>query len=67
MPTIPEPVAQNQNPRQLSAEEQAVADFEAAADEILKKAPNTRASAAVDAPWHNGNIPLPRRRPLGAP
>ena len=57
----------NQSARPLSADEQAVADFEAAADEILRKAPNTRASAAFGVPWHDGNIPLPRRRPLGAP
>jgi len=67
MPTNIHEAVVNQSAQPLSAEEQAIVDFEAAADEILRKAPNTRASAAVDAPWHNGNIPLPRRRPSGAP
>ena len=67
MPNNQEAVVLNQNARPLSADEQAVANFEAAADEILSKAANTRASVAVNVAGHNGRIPLPRRRPSGAP
>jgi hypothetical protein len=53
--------------RPPTAEEKAVADFEAAADAILKKAPNARAAAVADVPLPAGTIPLPRRRPADAP
>jgi len=39
-----------------------VADFEAAADAILRKAPNARASAVADVLVPAGTIPLPRKR-----
>jgi len=53
--------------RPPSGEEKAVAEFEAAADAILRKAPNTRASAPTDLSPRTARIPLPRPRPAGAP
>jgi len=49
------------------AEERVVADFDAAADAILRKAPNTQASTVTDMPLPTARIPLPRRRPADAP
>jgi hypothetical protein len=68
MPTnIQEDVVLNQSARPPSAEEKAVADFEAAADAILRKAPNTQASTVTDMPLPAARIPLPRKRPADAP
>ena len=44
-----------------SEEEKAAAAFQQAAEAILRRAPNTRAS---DQPPITGHIPLPRRRPI---
>ena len=60
-------VVLNQSPRAQSAEEKVVADFDAAADAILRKAPNTQASTVTDTPLPAARIPLPRRRPADAP
>jgi hypothetical protein len=57
----------NQSAWPPSAEEKAVTDFEAAADAILRKAPNTQASTVTDMPLSAARIPLPRRRPVDAP
>ena len=51
--------------RPSTEEEKAVAEFEAAADAILRNAPNTRASALADV--RAARIPLPRPRPPDAP
>jgi hypothetical protein len=64
---VQEDVVLNQRARPPSAEEKAVADFEAAADAILRKAPNTQASTVTDMPLPAARIPLPRRRPADAP
>jgi hypothetical protein len=53
--------------RPQSEEEKAVAEFEAAADAILRKTPNTRASALTDVSPRAMRIPLPRPRPADAP
>jgi hypothetical protein len=60
-------VVLNQVARPPSAEEKAVTDFEAAADAILRKAPNTQASTGTDMPLPAATIPLPRRRPADSP
>ena len=57
----------NQSSPPTSAEEKVVADFDAAADAILRKAPNTQASTVTDMPLTAARIPLPRRRPADAP
>ena len=41
--------------------------FERAADAILKRAQNAKASAGTDEPPMTGRIPLPRRRPITRP
>jgi hypothetical protein len=64
---VQEDVVLNQSARPPSAEEKSVTDFAAAADEILRKAPNTQASTLTDMPLHAAKIPLPRRRPVDAP
>jgi hypothetical protein len=64
---VQEDVVLNQSARPPSAEEKALADFEAAADAILRKASNTRASTVTDMPMPAARIPLPRRRPADAP
>jgi hypothetical protein len=61
---VQEDVVLNQRP---PSEEKAVTDFEAAADAILRKAPNTQASTVTDMPLSAARIPLPRRRPVDAP
>jgi hypothetical protein len=64
---VREDVALNSSASPPSVEEKVVADFDAAADAILKKAPNTRASTVTDMPLPAARIPLPRRRPADAP
>jgi hypothetical protein len=53
------PIDQPPNADELSA-----AAFEKAAEAILRRAPNTRASAGSDELPITGPIPLPRRRPI---
>jgi hypothetical protein len=64
---VQEDIVLNQSARPPSAEEKVVADFDAAADAILRKAPNTQASTVTDMPLPAARIPLPRRRPVDAP
>jgi hypothetical protein len=54
--------------RPANDEEKAVAAFQRAADEILKRAANLQASAAAtgDLPI-SGKVPLPKRRPIPRP
>jgi hypothetical protein len=70
-PLVPNDVQQdvglNPSFRPPSAEEKVVADFDAAADAILRKAPNTQASTVKDMPLPAARIPLPRRRPADGP
>ena len=47
-----------------NADEQAAAAFQKAAEAILRRAPNTRASAGSDELPIMGPIPLPKRRPI---
>ena len=47
-----------------NADELAAAAFEKAAEAILRRAPNTRASAGSDELPITGPIPLPKRRPI---
>ena len=49
-----------------NADEQAAAAYQEAAEAILRRAPNTRASAGADEPPITGPIPLPKRRPISA-
>jgi hypothetical protein len=68
MPTaVKEGLGLREGARPPSAEEKARADFEAAAEAILRKAPDTRASTAMDLPLPAARIPLPKRRPADAP
>src|SRR4029453_18093634 len=60
-------VVENQSARPPSAEEKVVADFDAAAAAILRKAPNTQASTVTDMPMPATRIPGPRRRPADGP
>ena len=47
--------------------DEAVAAFQQAADAILRRAPNTRASAATDELPISGKVPLPKKRPIARP
>ena len=47
-----------------NADEQAAAAFQKAAEEILRRAPDTRASAFADELPMTGRIPLPKKRPI---
>ena len=51
--------------RAPTEEEVAAAIFRKAAEEILRRAPNTSASAFADDLPIAGRIPLPRKRPIG--
>jgi hypothetical protein len=64
-PNVQENVDLDKSARPPSGEVKAIAEFEAAADAILRKAPNAQAS--VDVPPLTSRIPLPRRRPADAP
>ncbi len=55
------------DPRPSLEEEKAAAAFREAAAAILRRAPNTRASAITEAPPITGRIPLPKRRPTNLP
>ena len=45
-------------------DELAAAAYQKAAEEILRRAPNTRASAFADERPMTGRIPLPKKRPI---
>ncbi len=47
-----------------NAEDHAVVAFQRAAEAILKRAPNAKASAGANEPPIGGHIPLPKRRPI---
>jgi hypothetical protein len=47
-----------------NADELAAAAYQKAAEEILRRAPNTRASAFNDERPMTGRIPLPKKRPI---
>ena len=47
-----------------NADEQAAAAYQKAAEAILRRAPNTRASAFADERPMTGRIPLPKKRPI---
>ena len=47
-----------------NVEELAAAAYQKAAEEILRRAPNTRASVGSDELPMAGRIPLPKRRPI---
>jgi hypothetical protein len=64
-PNVQENVDLDKSARPPSGEVKAIAEFEAAADAILRKAPNAQAS--VDVPPLTSRIPWPRRRPADAP
>ena len=48
-------------------EDEAVAAFQRAADAILRRAPNTLASAATHELPISGKVPLPKKRPIARP
>jgi hypothetical protein len=50
-----------------NADEKAAEAYREAAEAILRRAPNARASAGADEPPIMGPIPLPRRRPIARP
>jgi hypothetical protein len=50
-----------------NAEEKAAEGYREAAEAILRRAPNARASAGADEPPITGPIPLPKRRPIRRP
>jgi hypothetical protein len=50
-----------------TAEEKAAKTYREAAEAILKRIPNAQASAGADEQPITGRIPLPKRRPAGAP
>jgi hypothetical protein len=53
--------------RPANDEEKAVAAFQRAADEILKRAANLQASVGTGDLPISGKVPLPRRRPIPRP
>ena len=53
--------------QRTSEKEKAAAAFERAAEAILKRAQNAKASAGTDEPPIMGHIPLPKRRPITHP
>jgi len=55
------------DPRPSQEEEKAAAAFQQAAEAILRRAANARASADIDQPSITGKIPLPKRRPITLP
>lgn len=70
-PRVPILVIQEKAPTKIdppkSDEEKAVEAFQQAADAILSRAPNIRASAAMTERPIGGKVPLPRRRPIVSP
>jgi hypothetical protein len=67
MTNRPDSRTQTNIAQRRSAEDQAVAAFQRAAEAILKRAPNMQASAGADQPPIAGHIPLPKRRPISRP
>jgi hypothetical protein len=63
--TGPNTRASTRTDQPLNADERAAAAFQKAAEAILRRAPNARASA--DEPPIPGPIPLPKRRPITRP
>ena len=63
----PDTTASTNIDRPPSADEKAAAAYLEAAEAILRRAPNTRASAGGDGPPITGPIPLPKRRPIARP
>ena len=63
-PDAPASIRIDQRP---SAEEKAAAAYQKAAEAILRRAANARASAGADEPPITGPIPLPKRRPIMRP
>ena len=63
-PDTPASIRIDQRP---SAEEKAAAAYQKAAEAILRRAANARASAVADESPITGPIPLPKRRPITRP
>ena len=63
----PDTTASTSIDQRPSADEKAAAAYLEAAEAILRRAPNTRASAGGDGPPITGPIPLPKRRPIARP
>lgn len=62
--TSPAPVGPTNIDQGPSTEAQAAAAYQRAAEAILKRAPDARASTSTDEGPITGHIPLPRRRPI---
>jgi hypothetical protein len=72
MPTLPnlrvnDTTISKQIDHALSAEEKAAVAYQKAADAILRRAPNARASAITNEQPIRPPIPLPKRRPILPP
>jgi hypothetical protein len=65
--TGPNTRASTRTDQPLNADERAAAAFQKAAEAILRRAPNARASAGADEPPITRPIPLPKRRPITRP
>ena len=63
----PDTTASTNIDQRPSADEKAAAAYLEAAEAILRRAPNVRASAGADGPPITGPIPLPKRRPVTRP
>lgn len=65
--TVPDAGASTTIDHPPNAEEKAAQAYREAAEAILRRAPNARASAGIDEQPISGHIPLPKRRPATAP
>ena len=63
----PDTTASTNIDQRPSADEKAAAAYREAAEAILRRTPNARASAGGDEPSITGPIPLPKRRPITRP
>ena len=63
----PDTTASTSIDQRPSADEKAAAAYWEAAEAILRRAPNARASAGAVEPPITGAIPMPRRRPVTRP
>ena len=63
----PDTTASTSIDQRPSADEKAAAAYREAAEAILRRTPNARASAGGDEPSITGPIPLPKRRPITHP
>jgi len=63
----PDTAASTSIDQRPSADEKAAAAYQKAAEAILRRAANARASAGADEPPITGPIPLPKRRPIMRP